>query len=152
MAALGVKIGYDEVNAATLTTDHAVEGTRPDLRVGGEREGSTADLEVEVGELGVLSRSDLQKTSGLIDNSTSKALVGCEGIRSQQDKCCSGVNDSSGGGKDDCATVGDGLGDTPKLTGRAGAGDLSVGDRARIAVRVTGMEMRWQLKSTDDTG
>lgn len=80
LAAGGTDVRSDEVDAAAVTTDLAVERTRPDLSIGAESECGATDLEVEVGEARVLRRGDLEQTGGGVQRAAGGLLVSTEGI------------------------------------------------------------------------
>jgi hypothetical protein len=55
-------VSSDEIDAATVTTNHGVEETRPDLFIGRECVCIQTDMEIEVQKARVLLQRDLQQT------------------------------------------------------------------------------------------
>jgi len=76
-----------------------------------------------------LGGGQFQQAGSVVKNTSSGGLVFCEGIGGKEDKGCSSVNNTGGGGKDGVgSTVANGLVDTPELAGGRGSGDRNEGD------------------------
>jgi len=86
LAAGCTEVVDNEVDGTRNTTNISVEGTRPNLSVGGKGIRNTVGGEDEVLQVGVLGGSDFQETGGAVESSTGCRLVLGESVAGEEDE------------------------------------------------------------------
>jgi len=90
------QVGRDQVDLAIVASKRRVQGTGPDLRIRGQLEGLVSDLEKQALHLGELACGDSEQAGGLVESCTGGLLVCLEGICSEQQQGCAGIDDAGG--------------------------------------------------------